>query len=400
MLRCAIDARGCVWHNRAMDARIILCLDLDAFFASVEELLHPEWRGLPLVVGGKPEERGVVASCSYAARAFGVRSAMPMGRALKLCPQAIRVPPHFHAYGDYSRRVMAIIHSYGLPVEQVSVDEVFLDATDGVRGWGGALAFATDLKQRIRADTGLACTVGIAANKLVAKIASNQGKPDGLLQVPAGTEAQFLAPLPIGKLWGVGPKSQARLEALGIRTIADLQNAPLARLQPAFGAWAYDLQRKAHGSGSHTVESSRPTKSVSRETTFVKDVGDIAQLDTVVLGLSEEVAHDLRAEGLQARTVAIKLRWANFETHTRQTTLPRPTRASSGIYQAAIALLRGAWKRGAKARLIGVRATNLSAEQQLSFFEPPDTKQEQVDAVVDDLRAKFGDRVIRRARLL
>src|SRR5439155_23458506 len=176
------------------------------------ELLHPEWRGLPLLVGGRPEERGVVASCNYAARKFGIHSAMPMSRALQLCPRATVAPPHFDLYREHSRRVMAIIHDYGNPVEQVSVDEVFIDATDGLGAWVSASGLAIDLKRRILNEVGLRCTVGIASNKLVAKIASNQGKPDGMLEVAAGGEAAFLAPLPIGKLWGIGPKGSAHLE--------------------------------------------------------------------------------------------------------------------------------------------------------------------------------------------
>jgi len=318
-----------------MSARIILCLDLDAFYASVEELLHPEWRGQPIVVGGKPDERGVVASCNYAARKFGVRSAMPMSRALQLCPHAIRTPPRFGVYRDYSQRVMRIIHEYGCPVEQVSVDEVFLDGSEGVQAWGDARAIAADIKRRIHDEVGLTCTIGIASSKLVAKIASNQGKPDGLLDVRAGEEAQFLAPLAVKELWGVGPKSAAALHVLGIKTIGDVQRAPLKKLERVFGKWADDWQHKARGVDASAVVTNRETKSISRETTFVQDIADPNELKRVLLEQAEEVAHDLRDEGLHARTIAIKLRWANFETLTRQSTLAQPTNSASDVYRAA-----------------------------------------------------------------
>ncbi len=381
-------------------SRLILCIDLDAFFASVEELLHPEWRGQPIVVGGRPDERGVVSSCTYAARKFGVRSAMPMSRALQLCPQAIRTPAHFDLYHEYSQRVMRIIHEYGCPVEQVSVDEVFLEASECAGAWGGGRALAADMRRRIHEEVGLTCTVGLASSKLVAKIASNQGKPDGLLEVPAGQEAQFLAPLPIGQLWGVGPKHAAALQALGLRTIGDVQRAPLKRLETVFGVWAEEWQRKAHGVDKSTVETSRETKSVSRETTFVKDVADLDELKRVLLDLSEQVAHDLRNEGLHARTVAIKLRWANFETITRQSTLERSADSAGDIYGAAALLLEAAVKSGRKVRLLGVRATNLAGGHQLGLFEDTSDRQERLDRTLDDLRERFGEDALRRAALV
>ncbi len=381
-------------------ARIVLCLDLDAFYASVEELLHPEWRGQPILVGARPEERGVVSSCSYAARAFGVRSAMPMGQALRLCPQAILAPPQHDVYSDYSRRVMRVVRDYGCPMEQVSVDEAFLDATDCAAAWNGASALAADIQRRIRADVGLPCTIGIASNKLVAKIACNHGKPNGVLQVPAGDEANFLAPLPMSKLWGVGPKGAAQLESLGIHTIGDLQNISLETLQHKFGTWALDLQRKARGQDSSLVETEHEVKSISRETTFVKDVGDLVSLKRVLLSLSEQVGHDLRSEGLQARTIAIKLRWPDFSTITRQTTLAQPTDSDVDIYQAAAKLLTAALKCDARVRLLGVRAVNLASGRQLSFFETDSDKRARLDRAVDSVRDRFGDKAIRRAALV
>ena len=382
-----------------MSTRIILCLDLDAFYASVEELLHPDWSGQPIIVGARPEERGVVSSCTYAARAFGVHSAMPMGRALQLCPHAIVTRPRMDLYSDYSHRVMAIMREYGCPMEQVSVDEVFLDATECAASWGGALALAGEIKRRIYDETNLRCTVGIAANKLVAKIACVHGKPDGLIEVPAGGEAAFLAPLPISKLWGVGPKTAARLEALGLHTIGELMQAPPAKLKATFGLWALELQNRARGLDTSSVETDRETKSISRETTFVKDVGDLERLKHVLLELCEQVGQDLRAEGLQARTIAIKLRWPSFQTITRQTTLRPPTDSTSDIYRAAETLLEAAVKRGARVRLLGVRATNLVGGRQLSLFDTGSEKRARLDKAVDDIRERFGDKAIRRASL-
>ena len=380
--------------------RTIMCLDLDAFYASVEELLHPEWRGQPILVGARPEERGVVSSCSYAARAFGIHSAMPMAQALRLGPHSIVTPPRFAIYSEYSQRVMGIVREYGCPVEQMSVDEVFIDVTECVATWGSPLSLATDVKQRIYTEVGLACTIGIASNKLVAKIASIQGKPNGLVHVPAGDEAGFLAPLAISRLWGVGPKGTARLEALGIHTIGDLQSASPGTLKQELGVWAFELQRKARGIDNSRVETEHETKSISRETTFVKDVDDLEQLKRVLLSLSEQVGHDLRAEELQARTITIKLRWPDFTTITRQTTLAQPTDSASDIYQTAASLLAATLKRGLKVRLLGVRATNLTAGRQLGLFDVDSEKRSRLEKAVDELRDRFGPKTIRRATLI
>jgi DNA polymerase-4 len=302
---------------------------------------------------------------------------------------------------------MAVIREYGCAMEQVSVDEVFLDVTDCAPAWGGASALASEIKRRIKDDIGLPCTIGVASNKLVAKIASTVGKPDGLITVPPGDEARFLAPLPIGQLWGVGKKGAAQLHALGIHTIGELQNAPLDKLRQASGlpmggghAWALDLQKRAHGRGSDRIVTEHAVKSISRETTFAQDVSDAEQLKRVALSLSEHVGHDLRDEGLLARTIAIKLRWPDFTTITRQATLPHPTDSTSDIYQAAAALLAKALKRGVKVRLIGVRATNLVSGRQLGFFESESDKRARLDRAVDSLRDRFGSKAVRRAALV
>jgi len=295
---------------------------------------------------------------------------------------------------------MLLVHEYGCPMEQVSVDEAFVDATECAAVWEGAVALATDMQRRIRDDVGLPCTLGIASNKLIAKIACNQGKPNGVLQVPAGDEARFLAPLPLSKLWGVGPKGAAQLETLGIHTIGDLQTVPLETLQRQFGSWALDLQRKARGQDSSLVETEHEVKSVSRETTFVKDVGDLVSLKRVLLSLAEQVGRDLRDAGLRARTIVIKLRWPDFTTITRQTTLAQPVDSDVDIYAAAAPLLTAALKRGTKVRLLGVRAANLASGRQLSFFDTDSDKRARLDKAVDGVRDRFGDKAIRRAALV
>ncbi|MDH7501050.1 MAG: DNA polymerase IV, partial [candidate division NC10 bacterium] len=329
-----------------------------------------------------------------------VHSAMPMGQALRLCPHALRTPPNFSLYSEYAGRVMEIIRSYGCPMEQVSVDEVFLDLTGARRLWKDPLSLASDLKRRIQEEVGLPCTIGIAANKLVAKVASNQGKPNGLLQVPPGEEAGFLAPLSVERLWGVGPKCAARLKMLGIHTVGQLQQAPLELLKHQFRKWALDLQRRANGQDTRPLETEHAVKSISRERTFVQDLADLNQLKRTLLSLCEGAGHDLRGEGLLARTIAIKLRWPNFQTITRQTTLPQPTDSTSQIYQAAASLLETTLKPGIRVRLLGVRAANLMGGQQLALFQSTGQRRSRLDTAVDSIRERFGEEAIRRASLV
>jgi DNA polymerase-4 len=275
-----------------------------------------------------------------------------------------------------------------------------MDATDCAATWGGALSFAADVKKRIRREIGLACTVGVASNKLVSKIACVHAKPDGLIQVPVGEEAGFLAPLPVSRLWGIGPKSSARLQAIGIHTAGDLQRAAPDLLKLEFGPRVIELQRKAHGIDSSSVVTEHQAKSISRETTFVKDIGDPERLREVLLSLSEQVGHDLRVEGVQAGTIAIKLRWSSFQTITRQRSLVQPTDSASDIYKAAAALLAAALKRGAKVRLLGVRATNLAEGRQLGLFDANGEKRARLEKTVDEIRDRFGPQAIRRATLI
>ncbi len=382
--------------SRLTPVRTILHVDLDAFFCSVEALLDPSLVGHAFAVGGSAGERGVISTASYAARKYGVHSALPTAQALRLCPHLKLLPPRHGVYAEYSRRVMAFFHAETPIVEQISIDEAFLDLTGDPRRGG---EIAAQLKARIRSEVGLPSSFGVARNKLVAKIATNVGKPDGLIVVPPGSEAAFLAPLPLAALWGVGPKTQARLEALGLRSIGDLAAWPQADLVRRFGAWGEDLARHARGIDDRPLDTEREAKSVSKETTFARDVTERAVLRRTLLDLCDQVAASLRQDGLAARTVKLKLRWPPFETITRQTTLPRPTALEADIFAAAFGLFEKAWSRGRPVRLLGVGVSSLQAPaRQLGLFEAaPDLRAEKLASAVDKIRAKYGWQAVRRA---
>ena len=334
--------------------RHILHADLDAFYASVEQLDGPHLRGKPVVVGGSPEGRGVVAAASYEARRFGIRSAMPMRTALQRCPQAIRVPPRFERYGAMSREVMAIFHEITPLVEPLSLDEAFLDVTESTGPGRTATDIAKEIKRRVESELGLTISVGVSTSKSVAKVASDMDKPDGLTVVPPGSESGFLAPLAVGRLWGIGPKTAARLAREDIRTIGDLAARPEEWFQLRFGKMGPHLRELAMGRDDTEVQVERDTKSVSAETTLAEDTDDPDVLLELVDRLSERVARRLMRSDLEGRTVKVKLRLADFTTFTRQKTLAAPVQSPEDVTKAAGALVRAELQPGRLFRLVGV----------------------------------------------
>jgi DNA polymerase-4 len=384
-----------------MAERYILHLDLDAFFASVEEILDPSLGGKPLIVGAPPEQRGVVASASYSARSFGIRSAMPTAQALRLCPQAIVLPPRHKIYGEYSARMMAILREYSPLVEPLSLDEAFLDVTGCEALWGSPVELAHQLQERLTAELGLTASMGLASNKLVAKIASDLEKPCGFVVVPRGREAEFLAPLPVEQLWGVGDVTAGSLHEIGVDTIGQLAELPAAQLETRFGRRGRDLYRQARGIDDREVVVERAEKSLSREMTFAEDIGDPKVLRKWLLTLSESVARQLRRRGLHGRTVKLKLRYSDFETLTRQATMGTPTDLEQEIFDQAARLLDRTWDRRRQVRLIGVGVSKLgTGERQLSLFEGAGDgrieKLRRLSQSVDRIREKYGDEAIRR----
>ena len=382
--------------------RKILHLDLDAFFCAVEELRDPALRGQPFAVGGRPEERGVVASCSYAARRCGVRSAMPMAKALKLCPNLIIVASRYHVYGDMSRQVMQRFSGLTPLVEQISIDEAFLDLSDLPEP---PEELARRLQQTINRELKLPCSIGTASNKLVAKIANDVGKagakkgepPNAITVVPPGNEAAFLAPLPVLALWGVGPKTADRLEELGIRTIGDLAHWPADDLQRRFGKNGLDLAQHARGIDERPIVTTHEAKSVSQETTFVRDVSDEKTLLRTLFSLAEGVGRQLRSSHLCCSTVKIKVRWPDFTTFTRQVTLAEPTDQDIDIYQAALALFKKEWRPLRPVRLLGVGGSGLGPPaRQLSLWDTRSEKDRKLQETVDTLRERYGDKAVQR----
>jgi DNA polymerase-4 len=384
--------------------RIILHLDLDAFFCAVEELRDPSLRGKPFAVGGRPDERGVVASCSYAARTFGVRSAMPMSQALRLCRGMLIVSPHRAAYEEMSGQVMARLRNLSPLVEQISIDEAFIDISDIHEP---ASEIARKLQKQILDELRLPCSVGVASNKLVAKIATETGKkaargsrpPQALIVVPAGSEAEFLSPLPVSMLWGVGPKTEKRLSELGIHTIGQIAAWPESDLIVRFGENGREMSRHAKGLDERLVVTERETKSISQEITFSRDVSDDKVLETTLKELSAEVGRSLRREELAGKTVKLKLRWPDFTTLTRQTTLPLPTDLDDNIYETALDLLHKVRAKGRPVRLIGVGVSGLGKPvRQMELWGQEDERARRLRVVLDELQEKYGKKMIDRGK--
>jgi DNA polymerase-4 len=384
--------------------RSILHIDLDAFFCAVEERHDPSLRGKPFAVGGQPDERGVVASCSYAARLFGVRSAMPMARARRLVPNLIILPGRHKLYREASKQVMESLHNLTSLVEQISIDEAFLDISE-LRGENPE-TIARALQAGIHDELGLPSSIGIASNKLVAKIATEVGKksakgngpPFGLTVVPSGEEAAFLAPLPADMLWGVGPKTSARLTELGIHTIGDIARWPESELVRMFGENGRDLARHARGQDDRQIVTERETKSISQETTFTRDVRDDKALQNTLREQASEVSAQLKKNHLAGVTIKLKIRWPDFTTLTRQTTLPQATDRESEIAETALKLLKAVRKPHQAVRLIGVGVSGLGPPaRQLSLWDAPDPdpdKSRRLQEAVDELRTKYGENVI------
>lgn len=379
--------------------RTILHADLDAFYASVEVLDDPSLRGRPVIVGGDPGARGVVSAASYEARRFGVHSAMPLRTAARLCPNGAFLPGRPERYRDLSRQVMAIFASYTPMVEPISLDEAFLDVTGSLAAFGEGEAIARRIKERVRAEVGLVVSVGVASNKLCAKVASDLRKPDALVVVPPGGEATFLAPLPVSRLWGVGPQSRQALADYGVTTIGQLAATPEATLRRRFGSHGSELAARARGIDPSPVVSSQAPKSVGHELTFDRDVVDTARLEATLLDLAESVASRLRHHHLAAGAVQLKLRYEGFETLTRQMPVPRQTRESEPIYAAGLALLRKTLVAGRGVRLIGLTAIHLTDAQQLTLFDAPD-RTDRLTRSIDAVRERFGEKAITRARLI
>jgi len=391
-----------------MSVRTIIHLDMDAFYASVEQLDHPAYRGKPVVVGADPRGgrgRGVVAACSYEARPFGIKSAMPISRAYRLCPRAIYVRPRFERYAEMSERIFAVLREYTNLVEPLSIDEAFLDVTGSQRLFGPADAIGRTLKARIRSEVGLVASIGIAPNKFLAKVASDLGKPDGFVVVVPGKEREFLDPLPISRLWGVGPKTEIHLKRLGLETIGHVARMPVEALEASLGSGGRDLWELAHGRDDRPVVPEEDAKSVGAETTFEADTDDLEEIRRTLLELSDRVGRRLRHEGYLAGGVTLKFRNHLFRTTTRATLLARPTDVGDDLFREAWGLLKRVSWTGKRVRLLGVTATRLihatdSPKGQMGLFESGSDSRRQLARTVDAIRDRFGADAIARASLL
>ncbi len=385
-----------------MTVRNILHVDMDAFYASVEQRDNPELRGRPLVVGGG-SNRGVVAAASYEAREFGIRSAMPMAQARQRCPELCRVTPRMSHYKSVSNDIFDVFRGFTPLVEGLSLDEAFLDVTASRKLFGSGHDIAMEIKRRIHARTKLTASVGVAANKLVAKIASDMDKPDGLVLITADDVHDKLDPLPVSVLPGIGRETLARLHEIGIRTIAELRLATDREIEPIFGRFTHKTRERASGIDDRPVVPSRAEKSISAEETYDQDIGDRQDMERELLRLTERTSQRLRKAGLQAGTVQVKIRRSDFRTVTRQRSLRPPANGTDQIFAVARDLLANwlAKNPHESVRLLGVGGTNLAPAEQRDLFSDDGAKSgTAVDRTVDEIRDRFGNASVSRARIL
>ncbi|PYU91559.1 MAG: DNA polymerase IV [Acidobacteria bacterium] len=385
--------------------RTILHVDMDAFYAAIEQRDRIQLRGKPVIVGADPKNgrgRGIVSTCSYEARRFGVHSAQPISKAWRLCPQGIYVRPDMAKYARVSERIMSLLMEFSDLVEQVSIDEAFLDVTGSRELYGSGEEIARKIKSRIYGDQRLTASVGVAGNKFVAKVASDLEKPDGLVIVPPGKEKEFLSPLPMTRLWGVGAKTATYFTKMGIERIGQLADTDRAKLVRTLGKGGEDLWRLSQGIDDRTVSPEEGYKSIGHETTFEKDTADPDVLHDTLLELTEKVAQRLRSHQVRARTIAVKFREADFTTYTRRTTLQVPADTAERIFPVAQRLMRPLVRKGKLVRLIGIYGSNLVEDQtgQLPLFGPERSKDRDLAAAMDDITGRFGDSAITRASLV
>src|SRR5579859_2796359 len=381
--------------------RTIFHVDMDAFFVSVEELFDPSLKGKAVVVGGQRDERGVVSAASYEARKFGVHSAMPLRTAAKHCPHAIFINGHPERYRECSEKVYKVLGTFSPQIEMASIDEAYLDMTGTERLHGPVLKAAHTLHQRMKAETGLNCSVGIGTSRLIAKVCSGQAKPNGVLWIVPGQEAKFLAPLDVREIPGVGKVMETHLHALGIKKVGDLSKLEEGELEDRFGKWGLALAGKARGEDAGgwfdaAVGTDLDAKSISHEHTYNEDTSDQAQLESTLMRLSEMVGRRLRESNFHARTVQLKLRYKDFTTITRAHTLPTPTQLDTEIFQQIRTLFRKNWKKGMQIRLLGVQASSFGTQPaQIDLLEASNLQRwKDALAAADRLRDRFGESTV------
>lgn len=385
--------------SQAFKRSIIHC-DMDAFYASVEQLKNPELKGRPVIVGGSPQSRGVVSACSYEARQYGVHSAMALAEAQRRCPQAVFLPVDFVSYRRISYQMHKIFYDYSPLIEPIALDEAFLDVSGSLSLIGPASAIGREIKSRIKTELGLTASIGIAHNKFLAKLASDLSKPDGFMTVSGDRVQEFLDPLDIRRIWGVGEKAAQKLYSLNIKKVRDLRRLPEANLVKIFGSFGYQLYNLARGIDHRPVEPERRVKSVGRENTFAVDITNPNDLEIHLLELTTDVGRSLRKKSLKGKTISIKIKYSDFRTVTRSVTLDLPTNLDEIIYKEACRLLKNVPIK--PTRLVGVSVHNFTdqEEAQLSMFQEQHAGDDRLAKAVDLVKDKYGEKILTRARLL